>query len=242
MSNEEVTLRFTVTDTGIGIAPDKQWNIFDAFVQCGPVHHATVRRHRAGPDHLGAARGVMVRPGVDRQRARQGQPLSLHRQVRMVEPPHDARTALDAQVTEYAGAAPVAPAVVRTSRKGRAAPRHIRALVGRRQPDEPEAGGGALKQRGFKVVTVATGASPWSAPRAAVRCDPDGPADAGSGRSRGHARHPGPRAQTGGHTPIIALTAFAMPRDHERCRAVGMDAYVTKPIRPDELSPRSSRC
>src|SRR6185436_7767134 len=40
---------------------------------------------------------------------------------------------------------------------------------------------------------------------------------------------------TGGHTPIIALTAFAMPRDHERCRAVGMDAYVTKPIRPDEL-------
>jgi HPt (histidine-containing phosphotransfer) domain-containing protein len=40
---------------------------------------------------------------------------------------------------------------------------------------------------------------------------------------------------TGERIPIIAITANAMHGDKERCIAAGMDGYVSKPIRPDEL-------
>ncbi len=47
---------------------------------------------------------------------------------------------------------------------------------------------------------------------------------------------------TGLHQTVIALTAHAMAGDYERCLAAGMDGYLSKPIRPQDLDALLDKC
>jgi CheY-like chemotaxis protein len=47
--------------------------------------------------------------------------------------------------------------------------------------------------------------------------------------------------KTGGHIPIVAMTAHAMKGDRERCLAAGMDGYVSKPISLPKLNSEIER-
>ncbi|MGA2811468.1 MAG: response regulator [Candidatus Acidiferrum sp.] len=48
--------------------------------------------------------------------------------------------------------------------------------------------------------------------------------------------------RTGRHQPVVALTAHAMKGDMERGLSAGMDGYLTKPIRPQELDEVLDKC
>jgi two-component system, sensor histidine kinase and response regulator len=41
--------------------------------------------------------------------------------------------------------------------------------------------------------------------------------------------------QSGRHLPILAITAYAMKEDQERCLAAGVDSYLSKPLSPEKL-------
>lgn len=93
-----------------------------------------------------------------------------------------------------------------------------------------------LEKRGWDVAVASDGREAV----AALQCQPfdvvlmdvqmpemDGLAATAAIRQREEA--------TGRRTPIVAMTAHAMKGDRQRCLEAGMDAYVSKPVRAQEL-------
>jgi len=93
-----------------------------------------------------------------------------------------------------------------------------------------------LKQRGHVVTTVPNGRQAieraTQEPFDVVLMDVQMPEVSGLEATTAIREH---ERGTGRRIPIVALTASAMAGDREECLAAGMDAYVSKPLRPEEL-------
>jgi CheY-like chemotaxis protein len=145
---------------------------------------------------------------------------------------------LDAIVTAFAE--PVrADAAPRTRRPSKARPhggRPLRVLIAEDNATNQKLVLALLKQRGHHGVAVGNGrlAVETTAAEAfdLVLMDVQMPEMGGlEAASAIRARE----RTTGGHIPIIALTAHVMAGDREQCLAAGMDAFVPKPLTPEEL-------
>jgi two-component system, sensor histidine kinase and response regulator len=93
-----------------------------------------------------------------------------------------------------------------------------------------------LKQRGHRVMLATNGAEALSAVQQqrfdVVLMDVQMPEMDGFEATR---RIREQEATTGGHIPIVAMTAHAMKGDRERCLEAGMDDYLSKPVRAELL-------
>ena len=210
-----VHLHFAVHDTGIGVAPDKRETIFESFTQADGSH---VRKHE------GAGLGLTIASRLVRM---MGGALWL------------AENAEAGRGSVFQFTARLARAVAEEEGQAEAG---MFATVGRRillAEDEPVnqmLTMRILKWQGWEADCVDTGRKVLAALAEQsydlVLMDVQMPELDGLETT---AAIRAAEKVNGGHVKIIALTAHAMPGDREECMAAGMDGYVEKPFRAEEL-------
>jgi signal transduction histidine kinase len=213
-AGDPLQLRFSVQDTGIGIAADQLESIFAAFTQ---VDSSSTRRH--GGSGLGLAIVKELAELMGGQAQVRSQPgtgshfwvdLPMHRAAE-VQPPPASVGEDDEQV--------VSVLVAEDD------------LVNQMVVEE------MLKLLGCEVDVVGDGAAACRAVAEGhydlVFMDCHMPVMDGYEATR---RIRNDEQRRGRRTTIVALTADALDSDRERCIDAGMDAFMTKPVSSSQLS------
>ncbi len=222
-ADDDVCLRFTVRDTGIGIPPEERAHLFTSFMQ---ADSSTTRKY--GGTGLGLA--------ISKRLAE-----LLGGEIR-VDPPEAAGAGTG---TQFSFTAWFGPAAGPAEDPGAAAPESrrdrpvtdlagIRVLLAEDNRINQEVALEILQGRGVEAAVVENGAEAVDAVRKgrydAVLMDVQMPVMDGLEAARAI------RMELGRKTlPIIALTAHALDGDRKRCLAEGMNDYISKPIDPEKL-------
>ncbi|HEU4866149.1 MAG TPA: ATP-binding protein [Actinomycetota bacterium] len=217
-SGETVFVRFAVTDTGIGIAAADRDKLFEPFSQ---ADSSTTRRF--GGTGLGLAISrqlVALMDGDIGLESESGKgstfwfclPLTTSSRLPLAE-----------------------PAAYGSSRSGPAEAPRGRVLVVEDNKLNQLVAVATIEQLGFSADLAANGLEALEAlghaEYTAILMDCQMPEMDGYATTRHIRREEGPAR----HTPVIAMTAAAMEGDRDRCIQAGMDDYITKPIRPEEV-------
>ncbi|HJV03602.1 MAG TPA: ATP-binding protein [Burkholderiaceae bacterium] len=223
-----VALRFTVRDTGIGIAPEQLEHIFDGFSQ---GEASTARRY--GGSGLGLAisrRLVQMMGGTLTVDSTPGAGstfsfvLPLQRGLAPAEGAPDAAPATEAAAGADAGAGATASATPSTPLAG------LRLLLVEDNPINQQVAGELLRHAGASVDVADHGQAALDALAAGPRYDCV-LMDVQMPGMDGYQATRLIRAQPGmANLPIIAMTANAMQSDREQAFAAGMNDHVGKPF------------
>nr|WP_229219172.1 ATP-binding protein [Duganella sp. BJB1802] len=251
-------IAFAVRDTGIGVPPEKQHLIFEAFAQ---VDGSTTREY--GGTGLGLAicrRLVILMQGRIEVRSVPGRgsvfsftvPLQHTGAAQAAPLPPLAVLApgqgmnlsagdngLLAGADESMAATPTAgglPAGVGEPASAASATGGLRVLLAEDNPVNQRLAVRLLEKLGHRVTLVDSGLAVLE--RAGhgdhdlILMDVQMPGLDGLAATRQIRQR---EAAQGGHVPIIAMTARAMAGDRERCLEAGMDDYLAKPVDSQQL-------
>ena len=220
---EQLRLHFVVTDTGVGIAPEKQKLIFTAFSQ---ADSSTARKF--GGTGLGltiCSRLVELMGGEIWVESVLGQGSQFHFTAKLGQ----GKPGVASQTQADSALPATFQTVLTVSRK-------LRVLLAEDNAVNQRIACRVLEKIGYEVTVAADGHAALAAldraPFDVVLMDVQMPEMDGfetTAAIRARER------DTGGHLPVIAMTAHAMQGDRERCLAAGMDDYLSKPLKIPEL-------
>ncbi len=212
---QKIGLSFAVADTGIGIPADHLEHIFDPFTQ---ADNSTTRKFG------GTGLGLTIVQSLARM---------MGGRIDVESTPGAGSTFRFGVTLKPADKLPpAAPAADAPSGQGSG---HI--LLVEDTPVNQRLGKALLGKAGYRVTVADDGLEAIAAVRRerfdAILMDMQMPNMDGLEATCHIRAHEADADKP--RTPIIALTANAMPRDRERCLAAGMDDFLSKPFRADEM-------
>jgi two-component system, sensor histidine kinase len=220
-----IELRFAVRDTGVGIPPEKQRLIFEAFLQ---ADNSTTRKY--GGTGLGltiSSRLVELMHGQLGVESVVGEGSTFYFTAQFGRPTTRLAVELGFEKTSLPATPLPLSAEARATR---------RILLAEDNLINQRVAVAMLQRRGYAVVVANNGHEALAALAREhfdlALLDIQMPELDGF-QTTAHLR--ARERLSGTHLPVIALTAHALPSDRERCLAAGMDGYLAKPLQAAEL-------
>ena len=212
-------LHFSVSDTGIGIAAEKQAAIFEAFAQ---ADSSTTRQYG------GTGLGLAI---VSRLIQQMGGRIWVESEVGKGTTFHFTMRFQSFSSSSSSSSRPTLALEARTKDEDDYGRASLRILIAEDNAINRAVATGILEKRGHVLVHAANGQEAITALTSEsfdlVLMDVQMPEIDGLEATR---RIREMEKTTGRHTPIVAMTAHAMTGDRELCLASGMDDYISKPI------------